>query len=125
MRLLLDTHVLLLWLDDNPDLSAKVRTMIESRDNSIFISAASIWEISIKSALGKFEKRIDIAQVLKDSGFESLPITTSHTQRAGNLPSGANDSFNRVLVAQALEEGLAIITRNNQIEQYHVDVIQA
>ncbi len=124
MKLLLDTHILLLWLDDNQAVSDKIRNMIQSRDNLIFVSAASIWEISIKSALGILKTRVDIAEVLQTNGFQSIPITTSHAQRAGNLPPGNGDTFNRVLVAQALEEGLSIITRDSQIEQYHVDIIR-
>ncbi|MGH2416585.1 MAG: type II toxin-antitoxin system VapC family toxin, partial [Microcystaceae cyanobacterium] len=85
MSYLLDTHILLWWLDDNPILPESARNTIASPKNVIFVSAASIWEISIKKAMGKLAVPDDLEQAIVDSNFEPLPITIPHSMQFGIL----------------------------------------
>lgn len=86
MNLLLDTHILLWWLNDSPNLSDAERYAIADPGNLIFVSAGVIWEVRIKQALGKLEIPSNFYQVIKDQGFELLSITADHAYAAGDLP---------------------------------------
>jgi len=119
-RLLLDTHVLLWWLSDSPKLSEKVLAAISDGNNDIFVSAASVWEISIKKAIGKLEAPDDMDSIVEEEGFLKLPITLYHGQQAGDLPLLHRDPFDRMLVAQAQAEGLTIATSDINIPRYGV-----
>lgn len=126
-RLLLDTHVFLWWLIDDPGLGSKARTMIADPDNDIFVSAATGWEISIKTMLGKLEMDIpaSLDSIVEEEGFIHLPITFFHGEQAGWLTLHHRDPFDRMLVAQAQSEGLWIVTNDRKIQLYGVRVLAA
>jgi PIN domain nuclease of toxin-antitoxin system len=114
VRLLLDTHTLLWWLDGDRRLSRRGRTAIGDADNVILVSAASAWELATKARLGKLPGALDVATdvagCLASQGFLDLPITVLHAQRAGSLRIDHRDPFDRMLIAQAQMEDLAIVT---------------
>jgi len=125
MNLLLDTHVLLWWLDANPTLSKKAQSTIADSNNIVFVSAVVIWEIRIKQSLGKLEIPSDFRRVLDRQPFEMLPITAEHAHAVGNLPAYHRDPFDRMLIAQAKVERLTFVTRDTIIEQYKIPIIKA
>lgn len=124
MRLLLDTHVLLWWLADER-LSPEARLAIGDPANTAFISAVSAWEISVKKALGKLTAPDDLEQQIWSGGFLALPMTIGHGVAAGELESHHDDPFDRMLIAQARAEGLAIVTRDRRFSDYGVALIAA
>lgn len=119
MRLLLDTHVVLWWLTDDETLSAEVKETIDT-EAEVFISAASVWEIAIKRALGKVSAPLDLLDVLDRSGLVELPVRSRHAAEAGGLPPLHRDPFDRMLVAQARCEGLTLLSRDRQVQRYDV-----
>ena len=125
MNLLLDTHVLLWWLDANPTLSDKATSKIADGKNLVLISAAVIWEIRIKQALGKLEIPSNFRNVLDRQPFEMLAITAEHAHAIGDLPAHHRDPFDRMLIAQALVERLTIVTRDTIMEEYKIPIIKA
>jgi PIN domain nuclease of toxin-antitoxin system len=125
VRLLLDTHVLLWWLADDPTLSRGARDAIADGESVVAVSAASAWEISIKRAAGRLEAPADLEAHLEKHRFVRLPITIAHALRAGALPTHHDDPFDRVLVAQAELEGLTIVTRDENIGRYAVATLSA
>ncbi len=125
MKLLLDTHILLWWLEDSPSLSKKIAQIIADRKNLVFVSAATAWEISIKQALGKIEAPDDLEAALLANGILALPIAISHALLAGQLPPHHNDPFDRLLVAQAKIEELVLVTRDQKQILYDVQKIVA
>lgn len=125
MNILLDTRVLLWWLDDNPVLSNKARVPISDGSNLIFVSAAVIWEIRIKQSLGKLDIPPNFRQVLEQQPFELLAITIEHAHAVGALPTIHRDPFDRMLIAQAISEGFTILTRDPLFKEYKVPLIQA
>ncbi len=125
MNLLLNTHVLLWWLDANPSLSEKAKTTIAGGNNLVLISAAVIWEIRIKQALGKLEIPSNFRQVLDRQHFEMLAITAEHAHAVGDLPAHHRDPFYRMLIAQAKVERLTVVTRDTIIKKYQIPVIKA
>jgi PIN domain nuclease of toxin-antitoxin system len=124
VRLLLDTHAVLWWLADDPVLSREARGAIRSADEVLF-SAASMWEIAIKRARGQLVAPEDIGPRLRDGGVSELPIRWEHATYAGALPRHHGDPFDRMLVAQALIDGLTIVTRDGTIAAYGVRVVHA
>ena len=125
MNLLLDTHVLLWWLDANPTLSEKAKSTIADGNNLVFVSAAVIWEIRIKQALGKLEIPSNFRQILDRQPFEMLSITAEHAHAVGDLPTHHRDPFDRMLIAQATIEHLTMVTRDTIIKEYKIPVINA
>jgi PIN domain nuclease of toxin-antitoxin system len=125
MNLLLDTHVLLWWLDDHPTLSKKAKAAIADGKNLVFVSAATIWEIRIKQTLGKLEIPRNFQRVLDNQLFEMLDITVEHAHTVGDLPTHHRDPFDRMLVAQAKVEGLTLVTRDIRLKKYKVPLIEA
>ena len=125
MNILIDTHVLLWWLDDNPVLSDKARLPISDGGNLIFVSAAVIWEIRIKQSLGKLDIPPNFRQVLEQQPFEFLAIAIEHAYAVGELPTIHRDPFDRMLIAQAKTEGFTILTRDPLFREYKVPLIQA
>ena len=119
MRLLLDTHALLWWLADE-GLSSQTRDAIADPANLVAVSAASAWEIAIKKALGKLTAPDDLEQQMHAGGFVALPINLAHGIAAGQLARHHDDPFDRMLIAQALAEGLTIVTRDKRFEDYGV-----
>ena len=124
-RLLLDTHTFLWWLADDPSLGEKARAVIADGRNDVYVSAASIWEISIKRALGKLEAPDDLEQVVEDENFIRLPISLFHAEAAGKLQPLHHDPFDRMLVAQAQSEGLTLVTADEHIPGYGVHTLPA
>jgi PIN domain nuclease of toxin-antitoxin system len=124
MNLLLDTHILLWWLDDSPALSSQARNAIARTDNLIVLSAAVIWEIRIKQALGKLEIAENFYEVIKEQGFEMLPITPDHAYAVGDLPKHHRDPFDRMLIAQARFEGLTVVTHDAIFKKYRIPVLR-
>ena len=123
MNLLLDTHVLI-WWDEGRRLSSAGRRAIEDAD-SVYVSAASAWEVAIKIGLGRLRPSRTVEEAVEESGFLELPITTRHAQRVAGLPAHHRDLFDRLLVAQAEAEGLTLVTRDPVFERYAVDCIMA
>lgn len=125
MRLILDTHVLLWWLNNNKTLSEQASQAIRESNNLVFVSAATAWEISIKKALGKLEAPDDLEEALLASRFQSLPITIPHALLAGELPPHHDDPFDRLLVAQSRIERLTLVTRDQKQLLYDIQTIVA
>jgi len=119
VRLLLDTHVVLWWLMDDDALSAEVKEAIDT-EAEVLVSAASVWEIAIKRALGKLDGPPDLLDVVADSGLVELPIRSRHAVEAGGLPPLHRDPFDRMLIAQARCEGLTLLSRDPQVQRYDV-----
>jgi PIN domain nuclease of toxin-antitoxin system len=122
MRLLLDTHALLWWLADE-GLTNQARDAIADPANLVMVSAASAWEISIKKALGKLSAPGDLEQQVDASGFIALPISVAHGLAAGQLRRHHDDPFDRMLIAQALAEGLTIVTHDKRFADYNVAML--
>lgn len=125
MRLLMDTHVFLWWLADDPSLGEQARTVIAAGHNLVYVSAATSWEISIKRSIGKLEAPPDIDNIVEEERFLKLPITLLHGQHAGQLPHLHRDPFDRMLVAQARVEGLTLVTNDPNIKRYDVALLWA
>ena len=123
MNLLLDTHVLLWWGAER-DLSPEASAAIADPDNIVYVSAASIWEISIKQARGKLIVDDAIFDLHPD-GFEPLPITHADARLAGSLPDHHRDPFDRMLIAQALAHDLLLVTRDTRITLYEARILPA
>ena len=114
MRLLLDTHALIWWLAGDAQLSTTARSAIEDEGNEVFVSAASAWEVATKHRLGKLPGAgplaVDFAREVRAQGFAPLPITLEHGQVAGSLAGHHRDPFDRMLVAQAREEKMGLVS---------------
>ena len=119
MRYLLDTHALLWWLDGDPKLSAKARSIITSRQLDVFVSAATVWEITNKARIGKLPHALPVARnlpgVLSDQGFPLLSVTVEHSFEAGWLPGNHRDPFDRILAAQSIVEGFPLVTIDTKL----------
>ena len=126
-RLLLDTHALLWWFGDDRRLSRTARAAIGNESASVFVSAASSWEIATKIRLGKLSDPhglVDGLDVhLAAQGFQELPVTIEHGRRAGLLAGPHKDPFDRMLIAQAQAEGLAIVSIEMPFDAYGVERI--
>jgi len=118
MRILLDTHVYLWWLDTPVLLSKKAVELIENPNNIIYISAVVSWEISIKVSIGKLNVSSDVMDYIVKNSFIELPITVKHTQELLSLENLHKDPFDRILLAQAKNENLTFITRDSQCLKY-------
>ena len=125
MNLLLDTHVLLWWLDDPTLLAEEAQRAIGDGDNLIFVSAAVAWEIAIKKALGKLEAPDDLQNVMATERFQQLPITIPHALGVASLPAIHQDPFDRIQIAQAKLENLTLVTRDGFIQQYAISLMKA
>jgi PIN domain nuclease of toxin-antitoxin system len=122
VRVLLDTHLLLWALGSPLKLSADTRKLVDTSE--VYVSAASIWEINIKAALGKL--KADAAEVLaavQPAGLSLLPITGEHAARVARLPTHHKDPFDRILIAQALTEPMILLTNDKALERYG-DLVQ-
>ena len=124
MRVLLDTHAFLWWLAGDPALPANTRQLIGDPGNAVYVSAASAFEITTKFRIGKLPGAAAIAPDVEGSvraeGFLPLAIGMTHAQRAGGLPGWHRDPFDRILIAQALEEGMALISSEVLFDRYGV-----
>ena len=121
MKLLLDTHLLLWALEDSPRLSAAARSLIEEEENILLFSAISMAEVAIKNALRRPDFEIDphiVRRTLIDDGYLELPLTSAHAVAVAGLPPIHKDPFDRLLVAQAMVEGITLITEDALVGQY-------
>ena len=119
MRLLLDTHALLWWQQGDRRLSAPARRAIESAD-SVLVSAATLWEIVIKTQLGKLEAPLDAVFDIEADGFHELPIRGVHARALDKLPPHHKDPFDRMIAAQAQVEELTVVTSDDVFKKYGV-----
>ena len=121
MKLLLDTH-LLLWAAGEPErLSEEVRGLLNAKENDLLFSAASLWEISIKSGLGRDDFQVDarlLRRGLLDNGYSELPISSAHAVAIDGLPLIHKDPFDRILIAQATFEGITLLTSDLRVMEY-------
>ena len=121
MKLLLDTHVLLWAAGQTEKLPSGARKLIENRRNDLFFSAANLWEVAIKHDLGRKDFRVDprlLRRGLLDNGYEELPIKSEHVVAVVGLPPIHKDPFDRLLVAQAMVEGITLLTVDPQLAKY-------
>lgn len=123
MNYLLDTHILLWWLYDEPKLSKHARSIISDPENNIFVSPASGWEISIKKALGKLIVPDGLDVALEKNNLLPLDITIAHAQLAGALPAVHDDPFDRMLIAQTKIERLTLLTHDKKLKKYDAKII--
>jgi len=121
LKLLLDTHLLLWAAGDPGQLSAAARVLMEDQENELLFSAANLWEITIKSSIGRSDFHVDgrvLRRGLLDNGYRELPITSEHAVTIDLLPPIHKDPFDRILVAQAMVEGITLLTNDALIAQY-------
>ena len=124
MHILLDTHVFVWWLMEEPRLKKSVLDRIGDANSVVYISAISIWEILIKSNLGKIKMPTrGLEKQIRNNGFSALPISVSHALAAGALPMHHRDPFDRMLVAQARAEGLTLVSHDKFLEAYDVPIL--
>lgn len=125
MNVLVDTHVYLWWLANNRRLKREARELLRDSTTLVHVSAASIWEIAIKVALGRLEvdAGADFVAEIAANNFTPLSIRPVHAQHAGALPRHHDDPFDRILIAQAQLEGLSIVTHDGAFEKYRVNLI--
>jgi PIN domain nuclease of toxin-antitoxin system len=127
MRILLDTHTFLWWNMEAPQLSPLAREIISNGENEIFLSAASVWEISIKAAKGKLVLPEPPAQYIANRmglyRFQPLLIELSHSARVYDLPHHHDDPFDRMLIAQSQVEQMPLLSADSEIRKYEVEVI--
>jgi PIN domain nuclease of toxin-antitoxin system len=125
MTLLLDTHVVIWWLEDSTQLAESAREAISDPDNDVLISVASAWEISIKRSLGKLSTPDDLEEAVPLNGFEWLDIRPRHAIAVEHLLFIHRDPFDRLLIAQAIVEDATIVTRDPNIAKYAVTLLEA
>ncbi len=124
MKYLIDTHIFIWFVENLPNLSQSIKNLIEDENNEIFISIASLWEISIKTSINKLQlnrKYEEILDVLRDNSIEILPINFSHTVENNKLPFHHRDPFDRIIVSQAIVENLDFISADEIFDDYLKD----
>jgi len=122
MSLLIDTHVVIWWLIDDPTLSNDIKDRLD-HEPDVYVSAATLWEVGIKQANGKLAAPADLLEQIRDSGFRALPVTFDHAIAASRLPLIHRDPFDRMLVAQAGCEDFTLVTRDADLQKYDVAVL--
>jgi PIN domain nuclease of toxin-antitoxin system len=124
MRVLVDTHVFLWWIEGNRALPVKARAALADRDNECLISLVSVWELAIKAGLGKLKLALPVQRYVVEhvaaNGFRMLDIQMAHVGRVESLASHHGDPFDRLLVAQALEERIPVVTADPVFRDYGV-----
>jgi PIN domain nuclease of toxin-antitoxin system len=126
VNLLLDSHAFLWWLAGDPKLSAEARRAMADPSSVVHVSAATVWELSIKTSLGKLDlDGADLVEEVEENDFIELPITARHSLAAASLPRHHEDPFDRMLIAQAQLESLTIVTRDSLFRAYGVGVLPA
>jgi PIN domain nuclease of toxin-antitoxin system len=124
-KLLLDTHTFLWWVQDAPDLSNRARKAISNAKTTVYLSAASAWEMAIKASLGKLQLNQTVEQFvsrqLSLNGFKLLDLSFRHIVRVESLPTHHGDPFDRLLIVQAQLDGLTLVSKDAAFNQYDVD----
>lgn len=127
MRLLLDTHAFLWWVEGAPALGRRAHAAIANANNDVFLSIATCWELAIKLSLGKLRLAQSVERFIPEqlarNGFTLLGLEFRHVARVGDLPFHHRDPFDRVLVAQALQDDLAIVSADRVLRKYGVTVV--
>lgn len=124
MRVLLDSHVILWWLENPLKLRKNALSVLHDEESDLYVSAASWWELGIKRALGRLRfDTADMYRKLSQGRITRLDVTFAHAEKAANLPSFHADPFDRMLLAQALHEDLVLMTRDKAFERYGVPVL--
>ena len=123
MSLLLDTHIALWAITGDATLDEEFLDRLR-HDPDIYLSPVSLWEITLKQATGKLAGPPDLAERVRDMGFRELPVAHAHAIAAGRLPPHHRDPFDRMLVAQAATEGLTLVSRDESIARYDVDILK-
>ncbi len=127
MRVLLDTHVLIWLVEGDKNLSNVARSAIEDEDNSLYLSIASLWEITIKLSLGKLDLQLSVDEMVESflipGGIEILQIETSHLSILRNLPLHHRDPFDRMIIAQAKSEKMTLISADGMFDLYGVNLL--
>ena len=124
MRLLLDTHLVVWWMAGEASrISRKALRSLGSEGMDPVVSAVTIWEVAIKRGLGKLDAPGDLLPQLEGAGVELLPVTARHADLVGSLPLHHRDPFDRLLVAQAMLEGLPLVTDDESVRRYDVEVV--
>jgi PIN domain nuclease of toxin-antitoxin system len=127
LNLLLDTHVALWAITDNPKLPQKARELIQSPRTTVWISTASVWEIAIKHLLGRGDMPVSSPSAVRyfcESGYRFLPVEAEHAVAVEDLAAHHHDSFDRILVAQALVEPIRLMTHDAQVVLYSDTIIK-
>ncbi|MBI1286427.1 MAG: PIN domain-containing protein [Flavobacteriales bacterium] len=125
MRLLLDTHTVIWFITNSTELPKGIKKLIENPLNECLLSHASLWEMAIKFSLGKLELRSElkeIFEIIKKSGIEILPINEQHLIKISELPFHHRDPFDRLIIAQALTEGILILSKDSQFKKYDAEL---
>ena len=125
MKLLLDANAFIWAYNEPSELSAAARRAISDSLNERFISIVALWEIAIKQSIGKIGLLDDFDAAVADLVLEVMPVTLSHITQVRRLPLHHRDPFDRMMIAQAIEEGLTIVTRDRQFEAYGVPLLKA
>ena len=127
MKLLLDTHAFVWWLANSPKLSKAARDHIAAPENTVYLSAASAWEISTKARIGRWPEAVPLVGlfpgVIEANGFEPLAITVRHANHAGSLTAAHADPFDRMLAAQAALEGMALVSLDPAFAEFDISVL--
>jgi PIN domain nuclease of toxin-antitoxin system len=124
LRLLLDTHLIVWWMNGEASkISEKALAALGSEDMEPVVSAVAIWEAAIKRRLGKLEVPVDMLAQIEDSGVELLPVTVRHADFVSSLPAHHADPFDRLLISQAMVEGIALASADETMRRYDIEVI--
>jgi PIN domain nuclease of toxin-antitoxin system len=128
MKLLLDTHVFIWWADHPEKLSAAALSALEDEANELLLSVASVWEMQIKIQLGKLKLSLPLKELIKNqqdtNALTVSPVTLTHVLALDALPFHHKDPFDRLLIAQSIEEGLTLVTADSQFSNYSVSLLQ-
>lgn len=126
MKILLDTHTLIWFLDGNKKISQTARNHIEKSENVSFVSIASIWEMAIKISLGKLQMSVDfekLSELIVGNGFQILPIRFEHTLEVSRLPFHHRDPFDRIIISQGIVDKMPVISADGNFDAYSVERI--
>jgi len=126
MNLLVDTHAVIWFITEDTKLPKEIRQVIESMDNTCFVSLATYWELAIKNSLGRLDlgkPLVELFSIIEDSGFELLPIDINHVLTSATLPFHHHDPFDRIIIAQSLVEDIHIVTKDQKFQLYSTALI--
>jgi PIN domain nuclease of toxin-antitoxin system len=123
--LLLDAHAVLWWLADDETLDPQARAAVADPANDVLVSAATVWEIAIKQALGKLEAPRGLVMAVEQVGIDVVPVTGADAELAGGLPAHHRDPFDRMLIAQATRLSALLVSRDDAFTAYDVNVLRA